>query len=132
MFDTSVVGRSLCGFQWDLRMFEIQLDLRGEPAVTRQSTIELTEQVKPRIVTVERVFNRLNGHFVCICSKQVLLRLDGGQPLSPLRIHIVLVKPDSSYNTIYSVHVHVWKCVGTHFLVNELRSSMTHVKPRSG
>lgn len=36
VYYTSVVRRSICAFQWGLRMSEIQLDLRGEP-VTRSS-----------------------------------------------------------------------------------------------
>lgn len=56
VFDTSAVWRSICVFQRGLRMFERQSDLRGEPVVIGQSTIELTEQVKPPIVMVECVF----------------------------------------------------------------------------
>lgn len=46
VFDTSAVRRSICVFHWGLRMFEIQLDLRGEPVFIGQSTIELTEQAR--------------------------------------------------------------------------------------
>lgn len=59
IFDPSAVRRSVCVIQWGLRTFEIQLDLSGEPVLTTQSTIELTEQENACILMVQCVFINL-------------------------------------------------------------------------
>lgn len=85
IFDPSAVRRSVCVIQWGLRTFEIQLDLSGEPVLTTQSTIELTEQENACILMVQCVFYQFNGQFVWKTNQQVFLRLSGGQPMSLLK-----------------------------------------------